>query len=129
MAVVVGRDELERLAQQHAVAEHVARHVADPDTGNHVGPGSKGLRKLRVSLSWASARGPLRHGPGLTFPDGRGVANAKRATDDASVGNGTTHYQNLAIAYVRRGALIFQHAVGSDTVDLSRSAADRGREV
>ena len=29
VAVVEGRDELDRLRQQHAVAEHVARHVAD----------------------------------------------------------------------------------------------------
>ena len=31
VAVVVGGDELQRPAEQHAVAEHVARHVADPD--------------------------------------------------------------------------------------------------
>ena len=37
--VVVGGDELERPAQQHAVAEHVARHVADPDHRDDVGLG------------------------------------------------------------------------------------------
>ena len=36
MAVVERGDELDVVRQQHAVAEHVARHVADADDGEVV---------------------------------------------------------------------------------------------
>ena len=39
MPVVERGDELDVLRQQHAVAEHVARHVADADDGEVVAVG------------------------------------------------------------------------------------------
>jgi len=43
--VIEGRNQLDVLRQKHAVAEHVARHVADATTVNGV-----------VWISWPSSR-------------------------------------------------------------------------
>ena len=58
VAVVEGRDQVDLARQQHAVAEHVARHVADADDGE----------RARVDVAAELAEVPLARSPRRRAP-------------------------------------------------------------
>jgi hypothetical protein len=93
MAVIEGRQQADVLGQQHAVAEHVPRHVADADHGE--------VARLRVDVEFAEMA--LDAFPGAARGDAHGLVVV---ADAAARGKGITEPMALtALAWSEKVAV------------------------